>query len=146
MTDRLRDGGIDRDEFRQMEGFQHMPDHRRGSYDTENNLIGMQGMVPGKEIAQSTEIHASHLGTIEDDMMTGPLLGLNNLLKTQRVKGIHMPGKGHHPGGRMIRDVEVQHTGFIGKKEERVKSILGKGQLGEEGGTFDLVKLDNWIK
>ena len=124
MADRLTDGRIDRDEFRQMDGFQCMPDHRRGSYDTETDVIGMQGMVPGEEIAQSTEIHAGHLGTIEDDMATGPLLGFfNNLLKPQRVKGIHMPGKGHHSDGRMIRDVEVPHKGLIGKRMERVKRI-----------------------
>ena len=124
LADGFRDRRIDRDEFRQTDRFQRMSDHRRGSYDAETDVIGMQGMVPGEEIAQSTEIHAGHLGTIEDDMATGPLLGFfNNLLKPQRVKGIQMSGKGHHPDGRMIRDVEVQHKGLIGKRMEKVKRI-----------------------
>jgi hypothetical protein len=81
-------------------------------------------MVPRKKVAQTAQVHAAHLGTIEDDMVTGPLLGFfNNLLKPQRVKGIQMPGEGNHPGGRIIRDVEGQHKGFIGKRMERVKRI-----------------------
>ena len=108
-----------------MDGFQRLPDHRRGSYDTETDLIRMQGMVPGKKIAQSPEIHAGHLGTFEDNMVTGPLLGSSdNFLKPQRVKGIHMPGKGQYSSGRIFRDEEVQHKSFIGKQEERVKNLF----------------------
>jgi hypothetical protein len=104
-------------------------------------------MVPRKEVAHTTKIHAGHVGTTEDDVATGSLLGFfNNQLKPQRVKGIQMPGKGQNSSSRMIGDVEVQHKGFIGKNVERVKSLFGKGQLMEGAGMFDPTKLDDWIK
>ena len=109
-----------------------MPDHGGRSHDTETHLIDKQSMVPRKEVAHSAKVYAGHAGTIEDDVVTGALLGLrNNVFKPQGLKGIKMPGKGQDSSGRMIRDVEVQHKGFIGKNVERVKSLFGKGQLME---------------
>lgn len=69
-----------------------MPDHGGWSHDTKMHLIDMQGMVPGKEVAHTTKIHAGHVGKIEDDVTTGSLLSLlKYLLKGQGVKGIQMP-------------------------------------------------------
>ena len=109
-----------------------MPDHGGRSHDTETHLIDMQSMVPREEVAHSAKVHTGHAGKIKDDVATGALLGLrNNVFKPQGLKGIKMPGKGQDSSGRMIRDVEVQHKGFIGKNVERVKSLFGKGQLME---------------
>lgn len=68
-----------------------MPNHGGRSDDTKMHLIDMQGMVPRKEVAHTTKIHAGHVGKIEDDVATGSLLSLlKYLLKPQRVKGIQM--------------------------------------------------------
>ena len=109
-----------------------MPDHGGRSHDTETHLIDMQSMVPREEVAHSAKVHTGHAGKIKDDVATGALLCLRNkVFKSQGLKGIQMPGKGQDSSGRMIRDVEVQHKGFIGKNVERVKSLFGKGQLME---------------
>ncbi len=130
----FRDRRIDRNEVCQPQGFQGMPNHRGRSYDTETHLIDMQGVVPRKEVAHSTKIHAGHVGKIKDDMVTGPLLGLrNNVFKPQVAKRIHMSRKRQSFGGWMIRDVEVQHEGFIGKKGERVKCLFGKDNSWKAG-------------
>jgi hypothetical protein len=107
-----------------------MSDHGGRCHDTETHLIDMQRVVPGKKVAHSAKVHGGHFGKIEDDVATGSFLGLlNKFFKPQGLKGIQMSGKGQHSGGRMIGAVEVLHKRFIGKKEERVKSLFGKRQL-----------------
>jgi len=147
MTDRFRNGRMDRNEFRQMERFHRITDHGGRSHDTETHLIDMQRMVPRKKVAHSAKVHGGHVGKIEDDVATGSLLGLlNKFFKPQGLKGIQMSGKGQYSGGRMIGAVKVLHKRFIGKTEERVKSLCGKRQLLEGAGIFDPTKLDDWIK
>lgn len=130
VADRFSNRRIDWNEFRQVEGFHRIPDHGGRSHDTETHLIDMQSVVPRKKVAHSAKVHGGHFGKIEDDVATGSQLGLlNKIFKPQGVKGIQMPGKGQYSSGRMIGVVEVLHKRFIGKKEERVKSLFGKRQL-----------------
>ena len=64
MADRFRDRQIERKEISQTEGFQGMPDHGGRGHDTETHLIGVQDMVPRKEVTHSAKINAGHLGKI----------------------------------------------------------------------------------
>ncbi len=124
-----------------------MSDHGGRSHDTETHLIDMQRVVPRKKVAHSAKVHGGHFGKIEDDVATSSFLGLlNKFFKPQGLKGIQMSGKGQYSSGRMIGVVEFLHKRFIGKKEERVKSLCGKKQIMEGAGIFDPAKQDDWIK
>lgn len=130
MTDRFRNGRIDRNEFRQMERFHRIANHGGRGHDTETHLIDMQSVVPRKKVAYSAQIHGSHFGKIEDDVAAGSLLGLlNNFFKSQGLKGIQVSRKSQYSSGRVFGTIEVLHERFIGNKEERVKSFFGKRQL-----------------
>lgn len=127
MTDRFRNGRIDRNEFRQMERFHRIANHGGRCHDTETHLIDMQSVVPRKKVAYSAKVHGCHVGKIEDDVATGSLLGLlNKFLKPQGLKGIQMSGKSQDSRSWMVGAIEVLHKRIIGKKEERVESFFGK--------------------
>lgn len=130
VTDRFRNGGIDRNEFRQMKRFHRIADHGGRGHDTEAHLIDMQSVVPGEKVAHSSKVHGGHVGKIEDDVAAGSLVGLlNEFFKPQGLKGIQVSGKSQYSRGRVLGTIEVLHKRFIGNKEGRVKSFCGKRQI-----------------
>jgi hypothetical protein len=127
MTNRFGNGGIDRNEFGQMERFHCIANHGGRGHDTETHLINMQRVVPRKKVPYSAQVHGRHFGKIKDDVAAGSLLSLlNKFFKSQGLKGIQVSGKSQYSSGRVVGTIEVLHERFIGNKEERVKIFFWK--------------------